>query len=183
MNAAEAGDDARRRRAAPLFVHAERGVSADLEELAAGIEQQGKTLARGEAALLVLRLDRIRAAALADFFFLVVDPGDQVGHGAHVLLEARRSGVDAGLDDAVCGRRCALLGTVCHQEITGNWLRYTTRGARLKGAGRDVSDPHLPNAGRCGAPGKNAGRTYIDATGMAARSSTSPTSFCRNGSA
>ncbi len=51
LHSRQAGDHSRRRRAAPLFVHAPRSVGAKLEELGAGIDQQRDALARGEASL------------------------------------------------------------------------------------------------------------------------------------
>ena len=73
---ADAGDDARRHRAAPLGVHVPRGPQAQLEEGRAGVDQLGDALAGGEPALLVLALDGLGAAAEADGLLLL----EEVGH-------------------------------------------------------------------------------------------------------
>ena len=76
---ADAGDDAGRRRAAPLGVHAPRGPQAEFEEVGVGVDELGDALAGGEPALLVLALDGLRAAAEADRGFL---GGEVDGHGS-----------------------------------------------------------------------------------------------------
>ena len=81
---ADAGDDAGRGRPAPLGVHAPGGPQAELEEGRVGIDQRRDPLAGGEAALLVLALDGLRPAALADRLLLGREPGGhlpQVGLG------------------------------------------------------------------------------------------------------
>src|SRR5208283_1741136 len=64
LNASQPGDDASRRRATPLLVHTPCRVGAELEELRARIDEQGDSLTRGQAPLLVLRGDGLLAAAL-----------------------------------------------------------------------------------------------------------------------
>ena len=100
LHASQSGHYAGRRRAAPLLIHAPSGVSAKLEELGARIDQQRDALARGQAALLVLRLDRLFATALVDDLLFVADLCDQLGHGLLVAFEARRVGFYLGLE---CG--------------------------------------------------------------------------------
>ena len=98
------------RRAAPLFIHAPRHVRAQLEELGARIDQQRNALARGQAALLVLRLDGLLAAALLDDLFFIADLGDQVGHGLLVALEAGGVGLHLGFEG-----RSGMLAMVSHR--------------------------------------------------------------------
>ncbi len=100
LHARQSGHHAGRRRAAPLFIHAPRYVRAKLEELRARIDEQRNAFARGQAALLVLRLDGLFAAALLDDFFFVADTGDQFGHGILIALEARGVGLDLGVETA-----------------------------------------------------------------------------------
>ncbi len=95
----EAGDRARGRRAAPLLVHFVRGVNSQLEKRSVRIDQLGDALARGQAALLVLRFDGLRAAALLNRGFLVLDFREQVHHAAGILLEVGRVSVDLGFND------------------------------------------------------------------------------------
>ena len=91
---AEAGDHARRGRAAPLLVHLVGGVEAQLEKLRVRVDQPGDALAGGEASLLVLRLDGLRAAALADALFFILDLRQAIDHLAAVFLERRGIGID-----------------------------------------------------------------------------------------
>ena len=100
LDRADAGDDAGRRGAAPVAVHAVGGPEAQLEEVGAGVEQTADALAGGEAALGVLALDRLGAAALADRLFLAAERfdhlGEFVGHGVDLLSyqpRARASGL------------------------------------------------------------------------------------------
>ena len=58
-HAAQARDRPRGRRAAPFLVHFVGGVDAQLEKFGFRIDQLGDALARGEAAFLVLRFDRL----------------------------------------------------------------------------------------------------------------------------
>ena len=95
----EAGDRARGRRAAPLFVHFVRGVNSQLEKRSVRIDQLGDALARGQADFLVLRFDGFRAAALLNHGFLVLDFGDEIHHAARILLEVGRVSVDLGFND------------------------------------------------------------------------------------
>ena len=101
-DAREAGDRASRGRAAPFFVHFVGGVDAQFEEMRAGIDELGDAFARGEPALLVLRLDGFCAAALRDLLFFVLDLRDEIDDFAAVFGEVGRLGVDAGFQD---GRR------------------------------------------------------------------------------
>ncbi len=86
LDGADPGDDAGRRGAAPVAVHAPGRPQAEFKEVGARIEQPGDALAGGETALGVLALDRLGPAALADHVFLAperFDPlGEFVGHFA-----------------------------------------------------------------------------------------------------
>src|SRR6185437_7628968 len=113
VDAAQAGNHAGSRSAAPFFVHAVSSVDAQFEQFRAGIEQPGDALAGGEAAFLVLRFDGLGAATLGDLFFFVAQAGNQFGHGPHVLLEALRGGVNGG-EEQVVGGFGGGLGTVGH---------------------------------------------------------------------
>ena len=90
---ASAGDHARGRRAAPLFVHAVGGIDAQLEK-SSGIDQQFDALARSEASFVVLVFDGFCAAAFANLFAFIAHLRHEIGQEAHVGLEARRGGVD-----------------------------------------------------------------------------------------
>ena len=57
-----------------------------LEKVCSGIDQLGDALARRQPALLVLRFDGFRAAALADFLFFILDFGEEVNHRARILF-------------------------------------------------------------------------------------------------
>ena len=96
VHSRQAGDHARGRRAAPLFVHAPGGVGAEFEELGAGIDQQRNALARGQPSFLVLRLDGLLAAALLDGLFVRSKSSYQFSDGVLVVLEAGRGGLDRG---------------------------------------------------------------------------------------
>ena len=85
----QARDRAGRGCAAPLLVHAERGVEAQFKERRFGVDQFGDAFARREAALLVLRFDGFRAAALLQDRFLVLDFGEEIHHAARVGLKSR----------------------------------------------------------------------------------------------
>ena len=74
----QAGNRARRRRAAPFLVHFVRGVDSQLKKRSVRIDQLGDALARRQAALFVLRFDGFRAAALVDLGFLILDFRDQI---------------------------------------------------------------------------------------------------------
>ncbi len=100
MDAADAGHDSCRGRAAPLFIHAPRDISAQLEEFSVFVDQQRDALARSEAAFLVLRLDAFLAAALVDDLFFIAQARDQLGHGVNVVLKAMRTGFDFAFE---CG--------------------------------------------------------------------------------
>src|SRR5216117_3105824 len=71
-NFREASHRSRARRAAPLFIHFVSGVNSQFKKLGTGVEQFGDAFACGQAPLFVLRFDGLRAAALADLFFLVL---------------------------------------------------------------------------------------------------------------
>ena len=100
-NAAQARDGPRRGRAAPLFVHLVRGVEPEFEELAPGVDQPSDALARRQASFLVLRLDGLCPAALADPLFLVLDFGQQVHHAAGVFRKGLRLVIDDCLENRV----------------------------------------------------------------------------------
>src|SRR5262249_27308923 len=69
-DAADAGDDASGGGAAPFLVHAPGGPQGQLKEGSVGVEQTVNTFAGGQAALLVLAGDGLRATALGDRRFL-----------------------------------------------------------------------------------------------------------------
>src|ERR1700757_3645530 len=98
MHARQSSDHARAGRATPLFIHAPGGERAKLKELSAGIDKQCNTLARREPAFLVLRLNRLVAAALADDLLFLAYLRDQLGDGALVAREARRIGLDLAFE-------------------------------------------------------------------------------------
>src|SRR5438105_13315500 len=64
------------------------GKNSQLEELGAGIEQQGNPLARGEASFIVLAFNVLSAATFADGFFFGAYLGYQRSHGPHVGFKA-----------------------------------------------------------------------------------------------
>ena len=90
------GDGSRRRSAAPLLIHLVSRVNAELEKMGAGIDQCGYPLARGKPVFLVLRFDRFCAAAFADFFFLILQRGEQFHHLSGIFLKLRRFQVERG---------------------------------------------------------------------------------------
>ena len=83
-----------------------RGVNSQLKKRGARIDQLGNAFARRQAALLVLRFDGFRSAALLNRGFLILDFGEQVHHAARILLEVRRVSVDLGFNN---GTRQGLL--------------------------------------------------------------------------
>ena len=91
----QAGNRARRRRAAPFLIHFVSGVNAQLEKFRSGIDQARDALARREPALFVLRFDGFCSAALLQPRFFVFDFGEQVHHAPHVLFELGRIAADA----------------------------------------------------------------------------------------
>ena len=64
------------------------GVGAQFEKCSR-IDQQVDTFARGQASLVVLALDRLGPATLANLFLLVAHLRDQVGQESHVGFKAR----------------------------------------------------------------------------------------------
>ena len=98
LNARQSGDHAGSRSAAPFFIHAVGRVGAQFEKCS-GINQQIDALARGEASLVVLALDRFGPAAFADFLFFIAHLRNQVGQEAHVGFKARRGGIDVRLEN------------------------------------------------------------------------------------
>ena len=72
-------------------VHAPGGPQAQLEEGGAGIEQPGDAFAGGEAALVVLAVDGLGAAALADQLFLLAQLARQRREvGSHACCYTNR---------------------------------------------------------------------------------------------
>ena len=76
---ADAGDDAGRRSAAPVAVHIPGGPQAEFKEVGAGVDQAGNAFAGGEPALVVLAVDGLGAAALADRLFFALEWFDLLG--------------------------------------------------------------------------------------------------------
>src|SRR5215831_5089221 len=144
VNAGESGDDAGSGSAAPLFVHAVGSVNAEFEE-GAGVNQQVDSLAGYETSLAVLALDSLRAPTLANLFFLVVDDGDQVGHGAHIGFKARGGRVHFGGKGGVDGQSTGFGGvsTVSHKRVTRNYLRYNSGEERGKPGHKPRTDESL----------------------------------------
>ncbi len=89
-NFGKSGDRPRARRAAPFLVHFERRVDSQFKKLRTGIDQLCDALAGGETAFFVLRFDGLRATALADLFFFVLDFCQQIDDAAGVLFEFGR---------------------------------------------------------------------------------------------
>ena len=56
-------------------------------------------LARCQASLVVLALNRLRPATLADSLFFVADLRNQVSQEAHIGFKAGRSGIDVRLEN------------------------------------------------------------------------------------
>ena len=115
LNAGQPRDDAGCGCAAPLFVHAVGGVGAEFEKCS-GINQQIDALARREASLAVLALDRFRAAAFADSLFFVAHLRNQVSQEAHVGFKAGRGGIDMRLEYGGTRRRSGINAFV-HEGI------------------------------------------------------------------
>src|SRR2546427_7136524 len=88
-------------RATPLLVHFERGVDSQFTKLRIRIDQFCNALTSGEPAFFVLRLDGLRAAALADLFFLILDFRQQIDDAAGVLFEFGRLTIRTGFQDRI----------------------------------------------------------------------------------
>jgi hypothetical protein len=92
-----------------------RGVERQFEERS-WIDELLDAFTRSEPAICMLPLDSFGPAALTDFLLLIVDRRGQIGHGAHIRLEARRSRIDTRLKQVADGQSRGLGGvsTVGH---------------------------------------------------------------------
>ncbi len=95
-DAADAGDDPRRRHVAAI--HAVGRELRQLQERRAGIEQGADAIARQQLAAREMALARGGAAALADLCDARPEIGDAVAHRRRVDLEHGRARIDRGLD-------------------------------------------------------------------------------------
>ena len=93
MHAAQAGDNARRRRSTPLRIHFVCGIKAKLKKLRAGIKQQRKPFAHRQPLLGMLRVNRLRAAAKPNRLLLAAHGAEQHKQGLAVFHVTRDFGI------------------------------------------------------------------------------------------
>ncbi len=98
-NSCKTGDGSCGGRAAPFFVHFERGEEAEFEKVRVWVDEFRDAFTGGQAAFFVLRVDRFCAAALADEFFLILHFREEFDDVAGILLKVFRVAINGGFQN------------------------------------------------------------------------------------